>query len=76
MSCYLLEKNVPYECGWFDEYVESAGVDLILSGCLMPMYMVEGFNADDEYDYRCWDGFRKPRHNEYESAASDDAGEG
>lgn len=66
MSCRLLEKNVPYGCGWFDEYVESAGVDLMLSGCLMPMYLVEGFGADDEYDYRRWDGFRKPLPDEME----------
>lgn len=59
MRCTLVEKDVPFARGILDDYPESAGVDLMLSGVLLPIWMVNGFNADDEYDYRCWNGFRR-----------------
>lgn len=71
MHCHLIEKDAPYEhSGELWDYVEAAGVDLILSGVLSPMWRVDGFDASDEYDYRRCDGFRKPH------AAATDAGKG
>lgn len=65
MHCHLIEKGAAFDSpGEISGYEESHGVDLIMAGVLQPMWRVS--SAYDEYDYRQWNGFRKPKPNELE----------
>lgn len=68
MQSRIIEHDVPFECGELWNYEETAGVDLMLSGVLHPLYMCDDFSASDEHDYRRWNGFRKATLTEQENA--------